>query len=630
MVRLYDTTNPGQSINIGSPNESCSLYVGPGSGEGGEPRLPDGLLNPFENCPTSTTNTAFTVQGPGDGFSGCNSPFTIKFEFKYPVNLNKIGLLDVDGEQSVKVVVRLIDGTVMEFWAQDGGPNSSQKMSFQGVKRVESMEVTFESGGAVQFIDYCHNCGDEAAIRKKLLDGYYPMAADRDTENSDSVAYFETLVSDLSAAIGTKLGQAVNDKYRHTVGHCLYTENVGVNAVVTVSTPIETARVCEDGASSSSVCVPSTLVSTEEFNSNENDGWTNYRYNKKSGFGGMLGRYGKKHMGNFPSKTYTVPRDADEILLEFDLLVIDGWDADQGDSVAVAIDGTVVDLGTFSEDIDQGDRVGSSVGISFSLKRKGKRARIGFDSASTDQVHRVSLRIPNSFFELDGEITVEFRFKLTNGLRTESIGFDNIDVAALQRCDTSSCTPPKVISFEDFENGETTGWAHGRTSKSAGFTQFLGRYGKDDGTKYPSKTFSSIPTDAKEIVLEFSFLEIDTWDDFSDTFRVKVDDQVVSLGKFDSGKNEDRRTGKSHGVSFRIDSEGPPTNINYKVFSDQIHHVTMTIPPTYFAQDGELQITFQAIVNENLENESAGYDNVKLTAMYECEDRRALGDKTIE
>ena len=151
-VRVYDTTQPGPSTNIGAPNKSCKPHAGPGVGAGGAPKLGNGKSNPFKNCPSSKTKTAFTLQGPGNGFSGCQQGFSITVQFRHPATINKIGLLDVVNNDSARVDVFLQDGTKMVFRAKDGGANSAQEMTFKGVRRAVKMIVTFKtSGGEYQY-----------------------------------------------------------------------------------------------------------------------------------------------------------------------------------------------------------------------------------------------------------------------------------------------------------------------------------------------------------------------------------------------------------------------------------------------------------------------------------------------
>ena len=616
-VRLYDATKPGPSTNLGSPNEGCDADVGPGIGAGGAPKLSNGDDNPFKNCPSSAIKTAFTVQGSGSSFRGCNEEFVVSFAFKYPVTLNKLGLLNVVDGNSVNVNVLLDDGTKMEFKPKSGGPNSSQRMAFKGLKRTKLLTVRFRRAGAVEFVDYCHNCGDEDAVRKRLIDGYYPKASSsKAVETKDSVAYFEEILPDLNAVISTKLGQAVNDKYRHQTGHCMYQENVGVSAIMEVSTQTEAKKICSTPLVAG--CNP-RIISYEDFEAGDVTGWTNGKTTSASGFTRFLGRYGSADKNKNPYKTYTVPKDASEIKFEFDFLKIDTWDGHDNDSLHVVFNGKVVNLGVFRNGYDEGGRTGSSHGINHVLEAKTvANKNIGF-RANSDQILHVTMYVPSSFFQSDGKLKVEFRTTLTQKLSDESAGFDNIKVTAKYDC-ADYCVHTSTVSFEDFEDGMTPGWINGRTEKQGAFTEFLGRYG--NGMPSPRKTYT-VPQDADTVELSFDFYEIDSWDKSQyDKFLVRIDDKTVNIGKFDLTTNEDGRSWKVHGVSYSLKSAGAPSNIGFGRWVDQIHHVTMLIPKSFFEVDGKLEIEFQTTLSESIDNESAGFDNIKVTAKYDCIRRR--------
>ena len=82
--------------------------------------------------------------------------------------------------------------------------------------------------------------------------------------------------------------------------------------------------------------------------------------------------------------------------------------------------------------------------------------------------------------------------------------------------------------------------------------------------------------------------------------------------------NEDGRSGQAHGVSYTLESE-LPSNIGFAYYPDQIHHVTMRIPKSFYELDGKLRIEFQTNLGEGIESESAGFDNIKIMAGYGCD-----------
>ena len=170
--------------------------------------------------------------------------------------------------------------------------------------------------------------------------------------------------------------------------------------------------------------------------------------------------------------------------------------------------------------------------------------------------------------------------------------------------------------FDTFEDGRFPGWKNGRVTDGGPiFTKFLGRYDKNDKNKPPEKTYTGIPTDADFVLFEFDFYEIDEWD--KDYLCVIIDGKRVDIERFTFNQNENGRSATRQGVNFKVASLAPPKQIGFQNFSDQIHHVTMKIPKSFFG-DGKITIKLQAMLSGGKDNESAGFDNVKLTAVYNC------------
>ena len=157
-------------------------------------------------------------------------------------------------------------------------------------------------------------------------------------------------------------------------------------------------------------------------------------------------------------------------------------------------------------------------------------------------------------------------------------------------------------------------------------------YGKRDYGKFPVKTFS-VPKNAKNVIFNFDFYEIDSWDKKDkDYLCVVIDGKMVDIGTFDRRHNENGRSATRHGVYFKINSQSPPRSIGFnRKWKDQIHHVTMRIPNRFFKSDGKLKIEFQARVNQpDINDESAGFDNIKLTAEFNCRRRLRGVNELVE
>ena len=243
---VYDVTDPGQSPNLGAPNQLCD-QSGPGVGDGGAPTLSNGAHNRVNSCHLGSTNTAFTVRSPGSSFKGCETEFSISFGFRYPVTLNSMGFMDVADDRSVKVrLTQRIGGRRQEkhyFWVKGGGRNSAPKMAFHGMTNVIRVVVTFYRGGAVRFVDYCQICGDQKKAKQDMVDAFYPDPTDRDVANKDSVTIFKDMIPNLSAVISTELEHALHKEYRRKSSHCLQNANIGVSTIIDVTTK-KGARQC--------------------------------------------------------------------------------------------------------------------------------------------------------------------------------------------------------------------------------------------------------------------------------------------------------------------------------------------------------------------------------------------------
>ena len=253
-VLVFDMRDPGKNTQLGAPNAKCpdipGVPKGPGVGAGGEPNVAGGGSNKYKNCLINGPSHVFTVKGNDEDdidddeyYEPCTKGYSIRFWFKYPVTLNKIGMMDVVEEGSVKITVEREDGSRQKHYGVGGGVNSYEVMGFNGVNRVVKLTVKFENrGGALRWIDYCHQCGDEAAVRKALNNNYYPNPDQRNVENTDSAARFTAMTTGLNDLVSTNLIHALHDQYRTQLSHCLYNTDVGVSTMFEVATPAQAQR----------------------------------------------------------------------------------------------------------------------------------------------------------------------------------------------------------------------------------------------------------------------------------------------------------------------------------------------------------------------------------------------------
>jgi len=180
-----------------------------------------------------------------------------------------------------------------------------------------------------------------------------------------------------------------------------------------------------------------------------------------------------------------------------------------------------------------------------------------------------------------------------------------------------------IIAFENFESVEPLSkWTNGilETGEQAAFSTFLGRYGK--GTDIPSRTFMvPPPSEAIGIHITLDFYEIDSWDGKRDRADVFIDGEQIELGQFSSRDDEGHREGRTPmGIVWSMDSETAPSNLGFGKQRDQKHRVKITVPSdTGLFDDGAIRLALAANLNNRIDNESAGWDNIKIVAIEKCE-----------
>jgi len=241
-----------------------------------------------------------------------------------------------------------------------------------------------------------------------------------------------------------------------------------------------------------------------------------------------------------------------------------------------------------------------------------------------DQIHHVVAKIPPSFFA-DGRLTVRFTTKNVSSLNYESSGVDNLKITAFYEC--APCVDVVVVVEEDFEDYTSdadvvnSGWINGKLEDAnTPFTNFLGRYDQNSDTAAddPYKSYD-VPPGADYLMVELDFYEIDSWDG-EDCIYVYLNDQELELLLFNFNVDEGYKSGVStNGIVWVIDSKpNPPAQIGFNAAEDQIHHLRARVP-SYLFVSGVLTMRLATRLNSDKNDESAGYDNIKITAHYNCD-----------
>ena len=205
----------------------------------GEPTR-NGQTNPGANC--KKQGNVLIIQQPGSSIANdCYGGGTIQFDFRYPVKLNKIGLMDVDEDKFDFIEIHTVHGEMHKHDAKGYGNDSIETIKFN-VDDVKTLKVTFPASGAIRFIDFCHDCGNLDQERENAVEAFYPSPHTRNYENSDSAHYLDGIAESLGNAVSTHLTWKVNQKYRSRAGHCLENQDVAVFYEIKTSTPVGASK----------------------------------------------------------------------------------------------------------------------------------------------------------------------------------------------------------------------------------------------------------------------------------------------------------------------------------------------------------------------------------------------------
>ena len=584
--RLFDTSNPGPNddngdVDLGSPNQLCNSG-GPGVGNGGVPGsqgencVPQGLVLVIQE--------SNKLQWDDDRDGG-----VITFSFDHPVDeVFEIGLMDIDDNET-RIEVTFEEGPSQIIAVNGLGNNSVQSVTLN-VLAATSVRVIFAESGAVTHL---YLCVDEVPSDPPALSPLTP----RPSASPSTSPLPSSAPSDFPVFLAPP--------------------------VAATSIPSQFPS-----NSPSEACIESVVVATDDFEAYStvtdatNAGWTNAKLDQDQLFTKILGRFNR--FDDDPQRTFAgVPVDAAYVQVELDFLEIDDWEG--RDSFCIFIDGDLIDLGTFKQEVDEGARTGvSALGISWSSSSTNPPQHIGFNAHRVDQIHHFVARVPTSFYA-DGQLTLRFTTKNVSTLNYESSGVDNIKITAFFEC--SECVDSVVVVEEDFEEYTSeaevvsSGWVNGKLETAdTPFTKFLGRYDKDadSAANDPYKVYQ-VPTGADYLLVELDFYEIDSWDG-QDCVYIYVNNQEIDLLIYNYIVDEGYKSGvTTNGIAWVIDSKAnPPGHIGFNPsFVDQIHHLRARVP-SYLVVTGELKLRFATRIDGDRTNESSGFDNIKITAFYDC------------
>jgi hypothetical protein len=175
----------------------------------------------------------------------------------------------------------------------------------------------------------------------------------------------------------------------------------------------------------------------------------------------------------------------------------------------------------------------------------------------------------------------------------------------------------ETVLVEDFTDATVEEWGLIETEPLSG-QKFLGRFHKHSN---PVEKVFDIPDFANHVTIEFLLYEFDDWgavDRSQNRFYVKIGSSSFNLdafededGKFSPGNY---KSGFKAGIKWRRQALTTATNMGYNAeHKDQVHKVILKVPKTYF-EDGKLSLQFDVSLMAEIDQVSAGVDDLRITA----------------
>lgn len=164
----------------------------------------------------------------------------------------------------------------------------------------------------------------------------------------------------------------------------------------------------------------------------------------------------------------------------------------------------------------------------------------------------------------------------------------------------SSSANAGVISFEDF-NGGATDWSNNATYNIGSGNDILGRFGK----KTVSKLYDfGVQNAGIEVTIDFLMYEIDSWD--NETFTVQANGIEDNYVLSHPGKHRPIDITDGGTLIPNIGNSG-----TYYFDADEVHNYSIT---TNLNATGQLNLSFSSNLNQHLNDESWGIDNIAITS----------------
>ncbi|MBO6919903.1 MAG: cadherin domain-containing protein, partial [Rhizobiaceae bacterium] len=283
-----------------------------------------------------------------------------------------------------------------------------------------------------------------------------------------------------------------------------------------------------------------------------------------------------------------------------------------------AISDTDGSANTIAENVSNGDSVGITVSAT---DADGSNNTVTY-SLSDDA---------GGIFTIDGS-TGEVSIADASGIDYETATSHTIEVTATS-ADGSTSTQSYTINVTDINEGPTgisvggishsedfeggaSGWSNNTTTDGGTFSEFLGRFGAEDGSEGAEKTFST-PDAASKTVFTMDVYEIDSWDGHggggttagAESLVIEVAGETIEIPLDKSWSNESS-TGTSGSVSWSFTTTDTNSNKEFGGWNDQSHKLVIEV------SDPEDAVTFKisSTLDQSIADESFGIDNFEVAS----------------
>ncbi|WP_315981328.1 cadherin repeat domain-containing protein [Aliamphritea spongicola] len=316
------------------------------------------------------------------------------------------------------------------------------------------------------------------------------------------------------------------------------------------------------------------------------------------------------------SVTVTVTVTDEEGLTDQQILNIGVIDVDE----VIPVE-SIADINAADNSVDENSAPGTAVGIT-AQANAGSGGKVTY-SLTDDADGRFAIDSETGEVTVAGELNYETANSHTITVQaTGSNGTSSEEDFTIAVNDVNEA-PTLIVGMEGlrntgvetFENGTPNTWWTNEaiTDGGANFSNFLGRYGNQE-----VGTVLDVVRGADKAVIEFDLYEIDSWDNENFTVQVQGEEIEIPL----SGRRDDESSSGVQGdVSWSLVTQAPGADLGFssKWTKDQIHKVRLEVknPGGVLLMDAPayldyLDLTFGSTLDESIENESWGIDNLSV------------------